>query len=98
MNSFRSDAYAWGAFDSPEVVFVLGDVIEVVQCFSHATELIVQHVVPVLLALCLSDIVHVLDKVSCHACDYFQRQVAASEQVLIQQPCHELVNLQLCQN
>lgn len=76
------------------MVFVLGDVVQVVQNFSHAAKLIVQHVMPVLCPTVIDCPVNILDKVVCHACNYVQSYSAPSEEVMVQQAGHNLVNLQ----
>jgi len=73
---------------------VFGYPIQVVQDLTHAPELIVQHLMPMVCAIDLQSIIHTLAKVRCHIYDHLQCYLVVRKGVVVQEASHNLVDLQ----
>lgn len=77
---------------------VFGDPIQVVQDLTHATKLIVQHVMPMVCAIDLQSVIHTLAKVRCHTYDHLQCCLIVCKGLVVQEASHNLVDLQAMTN
>lgn len=73
---------------------VFGYPIQVVQDLTHAPELIVQHLMPMICAIDLKSIIHTLAKIGCHIYHHLQCYLVVGKGVVVQEASHDLVDLQ----